>query len=210
MAIFKGAGVAIVTPMKENLEVNYDKLDEMLEEQIAGGTDAIVICGTTGESATMTEEEHAATTRFAIERVNRHIDRFRNAVGNQRQRQPHANFFQVSAAFSFQNILIGMPHEQRRSIQSPADRTDQNAVNSERLHQSERNAKVDDRLNDGILLHLRKMSGGVDGHDGGNPQIDKQSRENKQYRQSHIIIGRIHLFCVYQNERFEQQQCCCV
>ena len=47
MAIFKGAGVAIATPMKENLEVNYDKLDEMLEEQIAGGTDAIVICGTT-------------------------------------------------------------------------------------------------------------------------------------------------------------------
>ena len=73
MAIFKGAGVAIVTPMKENLEVNYDKLDEMLEEQIAGGTDAIVICGTTGESATMTEEEHAATTRFAIERVNHRI-----------------------------------------------------------------------------------------------------------------------------------------
>ena len=48
MAIFKGAGVAIVTPMKENLEINYDKLDEMLEEQIAGGTDAIIICGTTG------------------------------------------------------------------------------------------------------------------------------------------------------------------
>lgn len=66
MAIFKGAGVAIVTPMKENLEVNYDKLDEMLEEQIAGGTDAIVICGTTGESATMTEERTAATTRFAL------------------------------------------------------------------------------------------------------------------------------------------------
>ena len=73
MAIFKGAGVAIATPMKENLEVNYDKLDEMLEEQIAGGTDAIVICGTTGESATMTEEEHTATIRFAIERVNHRI-----------------------------------------------------------------------------------------------------------------------------------------
>ena len=41
MAIFKGAGVAIVTPMKENLEINYDKLDEIIEEQIAGGTDAI-------------------------------------------------------------------------------------------------------------------------------------------------------------------------
>ena len=73
MAIFKGAGVAIATPMKENLEVNYDKLDEMLEEQITGGTDAIIICGTTGESATMTEAEHAETIRFAIERVNHRI-----------------------------------------------------------------------------------------------------------------------------------------
>ena len=44
MAIFEGAGVAIVTPVNENLEVNYDKLEELLEEQIAGGTDAIVIC----------------------------------------------------------------------------------------------------------------------------------------------------------------------
>ena len=58
MAIFKGAGVAIVTPMKENLEVNYDKLEELVEDQIKGGTDAIIITGTTGESSTMTEEEH--------------------------------------------------------------------------------------------------------------------------------------------------------
>ena len=65
MAIFEGAGVALVTPMNENLEVNYDKLEELLEEQIAGGTDAIVICGTTGESATLTEEEHMRTIRFA-------------------------------------------------------------------------------------------------------------------------------------------------
>ena len=73
MAIFTGAGVALVTPFHEDGSVNYDKLDEMLEEQIAGGTDALVICGTTGESATMTEEEHAATIRFAIERVNHRI-----------------------------------------------------------------------------------------------------------------------------------------
>ena len=66
MAIFKGAGVAIATPMKENLEVNYDKLDEMLEEQIAGGTDAIVICGTTGESATMTEEKNYCHDRYCF------------------------------------------------------------------------------------------------------------------------------------------------
>ena len=70
MAIFEGAGVAIVTPMNENLEVNYDKLEELLEEQIAGGTDAIVICGTTGESATLTEEEHMRTIKFAIDKVN--------------------------------------------------------------------------------------------------------------------------------------------
>lgn len=73
MAIFKGAGVAIVTPMKDNLEVNYDKLDEILEEQISGQTDSIIICGTTGESATMSEEEHMDVIRFAIERVNHRI-----------------------------------------------------------------------------------------------------------------------------------------
>ena len=73
MAIFTGAGVAIVTPMKENLEINYDKLDEMLEEQIAGGTDAIIICGTTGESATMTEEEHSEAIRFTVERVKHRV-----------------------------------------------------------------------------------------------------------------------------------------
>lgn len=73
MSIFKGAGVAIVTPMKSDLEVNYDKLAELLEEQIAGKTDAIIICGTTGESATMSEEEHSKVIRFAIERVNHRI-----------------------------------------------------------------------------------------------------------------------------------------
>ena len=73
MAIFKGAGVAIVTPMKENLEINYDKLDEMLEDQIAGGTDAIIICGTTGESATMREAEHMEAIRFTVERVKHRV-----------------------------------------------------------------------------------------------------------------------------------------
>ena len=73
MEIFKGAGVAIVTPMKDNYEVNYEKLDEILEEQIAGKTDCIVICGTTGESATLSEEEHMEAIRFTIDRVNHRI-----------------------------------------------------------------------------------------------------------------------------------------
>lgn len=67
MAIFKGAGVAIVTPMKDNLDVNYDKLEELVNEQIAGGTDAIIITGTTGEASTMTEEEHLDVIRACVD-----------------------------------------------------------------------------------------------------------------------------------------------
>lgn len=73
MAIFKGAGVAIVTPMTADGEVNYEVLGEMLEAQIEGGTDAIIICGTTGESATLSEEEHSAVIRYAIKKVNKRI-----------------------------------------------------------------------------------------------------------------------------------------
>ena len=73
MAIFKGAGVAIVTPMTADGEVNYEVLGEMLEAQIAGGTDAIIICGTTGEPATLSEEEHSAVIRYAIKKVNKRI-----------------------------------------------------------------------------------------------------------------------------------------
>ena len=73
MAIFKGAGVAIITPMKENLEVNYDKLDEMIQYQIDNGTDCIVITGTTGESSTLTMEEHADVIRAAVEMTKHRI-----------------------------------------------------------------------------------------------------------------------------------------
>lgn len=66
MAIFKGAGVAIVTPMKENLEVNYEKLEELIDFQVKNKTDCIVIAGTTGESSTLTMEEHAKVIREAV------------------------------------------------------------------------------------------------------------------------------------------------
>lgn len=58
MAIFEGAGVALVTPFQDNGEIDYNRLEELVEEQIAGGTDAIVACGTTGEASTVTHEEH--------------------------------------------------------------------------------------------------------------------------------------------------------
>lgn len=66
MAIFKGAGVAIVTPMKDNLEVNYDKLEELIDFQIDNGTDCIIITGTTGESSTLTMEEHHEVIKAAV------------------------------------------------------------------------------------------------------------------------------------------------
>lgn len=73
MAIFTGAGVAIVTPMKENGDVNFEKLGEVLEEQIAKSTDAIIICGTTGESSTLTHEEHIEAIRYTVEKVAKRI-----------------------------------------------------------------------------------------------------------------------------------------
>ena len=69
MSIFTGAGVAIVTPMTETGAVNYPKLEELIEYQIANGTDAIIICGTTGESSTLTPEEHLEAIRFTAEKV---------------------------------------------------------------------------------------------------------------------------------------------
>ena len=73
MAIFTGAGVAIVTPFKEDESINYDRLDELIDFHCKSGTDSIIICGTTGESATMTEEEHLECVKFTIERVKGRI-----------------------------------------------------------------------------------------------------------------------------------------
>lgn len=73
MAVFKGAGVAIVTPMYEDGKINYDKLGELIEFQIANSTDAIIICGTTGESSTMTHGEHLNTIKYAIDKVAKRV-----------------------------------------------------------------------------------------------------------------------------------------
>ena len=67
MPIFKGAGVAIVTPFTQDDKVNFEELGKMIDFQIAGGADAIIICGTTGESSTLTHEEHDECIKFAVE-----------------------------------------------------------------------------------------------------------------------------------------------
>ena len=73
MAVFTGAGVAIVTPFKENGEVNYEEFAKQIELQIAGETDAIIVCGTTGEASTLSHEEHLDVIRYCIEVVNGRI-----------------------------------------------------------------------------------------------------------------------------------------
>lgn len=73
MALFKGAGVAIVTPFNENNEVNYEKLGELIDFQIANGTDSIIICGTTGEASTLTHEEHLECIKYTVEKVNKRV-----------------------------------------------------------------------------------------------------------------------------------------
>lgn len=69
MAVFTGAGVAIVTPFHEDGSINYEAFAELIEFQIAGGTDAIIVCGTTGEASTLTHEEHLDAIGFCIKQV---------------------------------------------------------------------------------------------------------------------------------------------
>ncbi|TCO71465.1 4-hydroxy-tetrahydrodipicolinate synthase [Marinisporobacter balticus] len=72
MSLFTGSGVAIVTPFKEG-KVNFKKLEEMLNWHVEQGTDAIVVCGTTGEASTMTEEEQKKTIKFTVDIINGRI-----------------------------------------------------------------------------------------------------------------------------------------
>lgn len=67
--IFTGAGIAIVTPFYDDGSINYDRLGEMIDHQIENHTDAIIICGTTGEASTMTDDEHLECIKFAVKRT---------------------------------------------------------------------------------------------------------------------------------------------
>ncbi|MBR5338440.1 MAG: 4-hydroxy-tetrahydrodipicolinate synthase [Lachnospiraceae bacterium] len=73
MAVFKGAGVALATPFKEDMSVNYEKIEELVEFHIKGGTDCIVVMGTTGEAATLSHEEHLECIKVVIDRAKGRI-----------------------------------------------------------------------------------------------------------------------------------------
>ena len=73
MSIFTGAGVAIVTPMNADGSVNYESFRKLIEFQIENGTDAIIVCGTTGEASTLTHEEHLDVIKYRVDVVNKRI-----------------------------------------------------------------------------------------------------------------------------------------
>ena len=80
--VFTGAGVAIITPMYEDGSINFDELGRIIEDQIARGTDAIIICGTTGECSTMTDEEQLAAIKFTVDTVNHRVPVIAGAGSN--------------------------------------------------------------------------------------------------------------------------------
>lgn len=82
MSLFKGAGVALITPFKKDGSVNYEMLGQIIDRQIDGGTDALIVCGTTGEPATMTEEEKLSVIEYAVKRTAGRIPVIAGTGGN--------------------------------------------------------------------------------------------------------------------------------
>lgn len=80
--IFKGSAVALVTPFDENGNVNFEKIKELVEFQIANGTDAIVACGTTGEASTMNDEEHLSAIKAIVDAVDKRVPVIAGTGGN--------------------------------------------------------------------------------------------------------------------------------
>lgn len=73
MSIFKGAGVAIITPFHQDGTINFEEFGKIIDDQINGGSDAIIVCGTTGESSTMNDDEHIATIKYCVDRVAKRV-----------------------------------------------------------------------------------------------------------------------------------------
>lgn len=73
MSIFKGSGVALITPFKDNLDVDYESLNNMIKHCLEGETDAIIVCGTTGEAPTLEDEEHLMVINECIKTVNKKV-----------------------------------------------------------------------------------------------------------------------------------------
>ncbi|MEG2143931.1 MAG: 4-hydroxy-tetrahydrodipicolinate synthase, partial [Oscillospiraceae bacterium] len=82
MAIFKGCGTAIVTPMKKDESVDYEAFGELIDWQIENGVNAIIVCGTTGEASTLSDEEHVKVCKFCVDHVNKRVPVIAGAGSN--------------------------------------------------------------------------------------------------------------------------------
>ena len=107
--VFTGAGVAIITPMYEDGSINFDELGRIVEDQIARGTDAIVICGTTGECSTMTDEEQLAAIKYTVDLVNHRVPVIAGAGSNDTDHGLVAHFTAMAEAGGIPVILYNVP-----------------------------------------------------------------------------------------------------
>lgn len=108
MALFQGAGVALITPFHEDKSVNYEMLGTLIDRQIAGGTDAIIVCGTTGEPVTMSEAEKLSVIRYAMDRTAHRVPVIAGCGGNVTE-QTAAFTGQVSA-LGVDGLLVVTPY----------------------------------------------------------------------------------------------------
>lgn len=108
MAIFEGAGVALITPMNEDFSVNYDKLEELIEDQIAGGTDCIISCGTTGEASTLTVEEHLDVIKRTVQIVKKRIPVVAGTGSN--STETAVEFSKAAKEYGADGVLVVSPY----------------------------------------------------------------------------------------------------
>lgn len=108
MPLFKGAGVALVTPFRQDKSINYEELARLIEYQLAGGTDAIIVCGTTGEPATMTEEERLSVIGFVVKQVNKRVPVIAGSGGNCTQMA--VDFSKKVQALDVDGLLVVTPY----------------------------------------------------------------------------------------------------
>ena len=108
MPLFKGAGVALVTPFNEDKSVNYEEMAALIEYQIAGGTDAIIVCGTTGEPATMTEEERLSVIDFTVKQVDKRLPVIAGSGGN--CTRTAIEFSKKAQELGVQGLLVVTPY----------------------------------------------------------------------------------------------------
>ena len=108
MAIYEGAGVALITPMNDDGSVNFKKLEEIIEEQISGGTDSIISCGTTGEASTLTNDEHLEVLKNTVEIVKGRIPVVAGTGSNSTETAIH---FSVEAEkYGADGVLVVSPY----------------------------------------------------------------------------------------------------